>query len=105
MKKLLLLVVLITAAVKSQSQTLYFPSNLPGDTAWSTLPPGELGWCTDKVAPLLDFLESKNTKAFILLKDGKIVIEKYYGTFTKNDAWYWASAGKSLTPNKSNIFL
>jgi CubicO group peptidase (beta-lactamase class C family) len=31
------------------------------------------------------------------LKDGKIVLEKYFGTFTQDSLWYWASAGKSLT--------
>lgn len=46
---------------------------------------------------MLDYLDSKNTKAFIVLKDGKIVIEKYFGTFTVDSLWYWASAGKSLT--------
>src|SRR5690606_4649220 len=43
------------------------------------------------------YLESKNTKSFIVLKDGKIVIEKYFGTFTQDSLWYWASAGKTLT--------
>ncbi len=32
-----------------------------------------------------------------MLKDSKIVIEKYFGTFTQDSSWYWASAGKSLT--------
>ena len=32
-----------------------------------------------------------------MLKDGKIAIEKYFGTFTKDSLWYWASAGKTLT--------
>lgn len=56
-----------------------------------------LGWCRDKVAPLYSFLETRNSKAFIVLKDGKIVIEKYFGKFTKDSLWYWASAGKTLT--------
>jgi CubicO group peptidase (beta-lactamase class C family) len=42
-------------------------------------------------------LELNNTKAFIVLKDGKIVLEKYFGSFTADSTWYWASAGKSLT--------
>ncbi|MCE2847440.1 MAG: serine hydrolase, partial [Sphingobacteriales bacterium] len=41
--------------------------------------------------------EARDTKAFLVLKDGKLVVEKYYGTFTRDSAWYWASAGKSLT--------
>jgi CubicO group peptidase (beta-lactamase class C family) len=46
---------------------------------------------------LIDYLGSNDSKAFLLLKDGKIVIEHYYGTFTKDSLWYWASAAKTLT--------
>lgn len=42
-------------------------------------------------------LDENNTKAFIVLKGGKIVLEKYFDNFTKDSLWYWASAGKSLT--------
>lgn len=56
-----------------------------------------LGWCRDKTVPLYDFLEARNSKAFIVLKNGKIVIEKYFDKFTKDSLWYWASAGKTLT--------
>jgi CubicO group peptidase (beta-lactamase class C family) len=56
-----------------------------------------LGWCEDQIPELLTFLESNNTKAFIVLKNGKIVIENYFGTFTQDSLWYWASAGKTLT--------
>jgi CubicO group peptidase (beta-lactamase class C family) len=52
---------------------------------------------------LYDFLELQNTKAFIVLKDGKIVLEKYFGTHTQNDPWYWASAGKTLTAFMTGI--
>ena len=46
---------------------------------------------------MYDLLEDSNTKVFIMLKDGKIVLEKYFGTFVQDSVWYWASAGKSLT--------
>jgi CubicO group peptidase (beta-lactamase class C family) len=46
---------------------------------------------------MYDFLEQENTKGFIILKDGKIVLEKYFGTFTAQSLWYWASAGKTIT--------
>lgn len=78
-----------------KAQNLYFPP-ITGDT-WETVSPETLGWCTDKVDSLLVFLEQENSKAFIVLKDGKIAIEKYFGTFTKDSLWYWASAGKTLT--------
>ncbi len=56
-----------------------------------------LGWCRDKTGPLYTYLETRNSKAFLVLKDGKIVMEKYFGKFTKDSLWYWASAGKTLT--------
>ena len=33
----------------------------------------------------------------MVLKDGKIVLEKYFDAFTVDSLWYWASAGKTLT--------
>jgi len=78
-----------------QSQNLYFPP-LDGNN-WETISPDSLGWCIDKIDTLYDFLEEKNTKAFIILKAGKIVIEHYFDSFTKDSIWYWASAGKTLT--------
>lgn len=77
------------------SQTPYFPPAV-GDT-WATISPDELHWQQSNIDSLYAYLGSENTKAFILLKDGKIVLEKYFGTFTKDSVWYWASAGKTLT--------
>ncbi|MBL7802510.1 MAG: serine hydrolase [Saprospiraceae bacterium] len=75
--------------------TLYFPPKT--GTAWAATPPSELGFCPERIDSLYQFLESRNTKSFILLKDGKIVLEKYFGTYVQDSIWYWASAGKSLT--------
>ena len=94
MKKIFLLLFLIISKEQSVGQ-LYFPP--VSGSAWDTISPTSLGWCQDKIDSLLDYLGNKNSKAFILLKDGKIVIEHYYGTFTQDSLWYWASAGKSLT--------
>lgn len=77
------------------AQELYFPPTV-GNT-WATTDPASLGWCTDQIPALYDFLEGSNSKAFIVLKDGRIVLEQYFGTFTADSSWYWASAGKSLT--------
>lgn len=95
MKKLLLLVFAILFRFESNSQNLYFPP-LSGNQ-WDTLSPESLGWCTNFLDSLDNLLLERNSKAFILLKHGKIVHEKYFGTFTKDSLWYWASAGKSLT--------
>ncbi len=73
----------------------YFPP-LTGST-WDTIGPAQLGWCEDEIAPLYQLLEDNHTKGFIILKDGKIALEKYFGTFTKDSIWYWASAGKTIT--------
>lgn len=80
--------------LKAQSN-LYFPPNA-GNT-WDTVSFSSIGWCSQGLDSLYDYLEVNNTKAFLVLKDGKIAIEKYFGTFTKDSAWYWASAGKTLT--------
>jgi CubicO group peptidase (beta-lactamase class C family) len=77
------------------AQSLYFPP-LTGSN-WDTLSNQELGWCNDSLQSLIDYVGDNNSKAFIILKDGKIALEKYYGTFTKDSLWFWASAGKSLT--------
>ena len=90
---LLILVIHFFGAINAQQ--LYFPPKT-GNT-WDTLSPARLGWCNDSLESLHSFLEAKNTKGFIVLKDGKIVVERYYGTFTRDSLWYWASAGKTLT--------
>lgn len=81
--------------VDPKSENLYFPP-ISGDD-WEKASPNTLGWNTLALDNLYSFLESKNTKAFIILKDGKIVTEKYFGTFKSDSWWYWASAGKTLT--------
>lgn len=77
-----------------QAQT-YFPP-LTGNT-WETTSPATLGWCSNKIDDLYNYLQTTQSKAFIVLKDGKIVLEKYFGTFTQDSLWYWASAGKTVT--------
>ena len=79
----------------SLTQSLYFPP-IVGNT-WDTTAPATLNWCQPKIDSLYAFLDTNNTKAFILLKDGKIVLENYFGAHTQNSNWYWASAGKTLT--------
>jgi len=91
----LVTVILIFSTMHATSQSLYFPP-LIGNT-WDTTSAASLGWCTDRIDSLYNYLEQQNSKAFIVLKDGKIVLEKYFGTFTKDSVWYWASAGKTIT--------
>lgn len=92
MKIKLLAILLLTLNSRAFSQSLYYPS-----TTWQTTDPSSLGWCTSEIDSLYAFLQKGDSKAFVLLKDGKIVLEKYFGTFTQDSLWYWASAGKTLT--------
>lgn len=78
-----------------KAQSLYFPP-ISG-TVWDTLSPQSINWCQQRIDSLYNYLQVKNTKSFIILKNGKIVLEKYFGTYTIDSTWYWASAGKSLT--------
>ena len=87
---------LISFSINSHSQNLYFPPISTTDP-WETTDPATLGWCPDRITNLYTFLEQENTKGFIILKDGKIVLEQYFGTFTDQSLWYWASAGKTIT--------
>lgn len=93
--KQLIYITLLFISIQTKAQSLYFPPTA-GNT-WDTISLSSLGWCEDKMDTLIDYLGQRGTKAFILLKDGKIAVEHYYGTFTVDSAWYWASAGKSLT--------
>jgi CubicO group peptidase (beta-lactamase class C family) len=78
----------------SAQGALYFP---PATGTWATTTAASLGWCQAGLDSMAAFAGRKNTKALIVLKDGRIVLERYYGTFTADSSWYWASAGKSLT--------
>ncbi|HEY6506064.1 MAG TPA: serine hydrolase [Chitinophagaceae bacterium] len=74
---------------------IYFPP--VSGTEWQTSTASSLGWNETELNNLYTFLQQKNTKAFIILKNGKIVTERYFGTFTADSLWYWASAGKTMT--------
>jgi CubicO group peptidase (beta-lactamase class C family) len=81
--------------------TLYFPP-LTGIT-WETESIANLGWKQTAVQPLLDFLQLKKTKGFIVLVNGKIVMENYFNAHDATKSWYWASAGKTLTSTMTGI--
>jgi CubicO group peptidase (beta-lactamase class C family) len=78
-----------------QSEGIYFPP-LTSDN-WETKTLEELNWNSSQLQELLDYLEIKNSKSFMILYDGKIVVESYFDGHTDTSPWYWASAGKTLT--------
>ena len=98
MKKILFITIIgLTSLLQAtKAQTLYFPP-LSSTATWDTISPASLGWCLNEIDTLYDYLQQQDTKGFIVLKNGKIVLEKYFGTFTKDSLWYWASAGKTIT--------
>lgn len=95
MRRILLLNSLLFFALTCFAQSLYFPPKL-GNT-WESTSPESLGWSIQAQEALIQFLDNSNTKAFIILKDGKIVIEHYFGSFTGDSIWQWNSAGKGIS--------
>ncbi len=74
---------------------MYFPPTT--SSSWERVTPVALGWNESELNNLYTYLQQKNTKAFIILKNGRIVAEKYFDSFTADSVWYWASAGKTMT--------
>lgn len=85
----------------NSNEGMYFPPI--GSTSWETKTIASLGWNETEVQPLLDYLEEKNTKSFIVLHNGKIVMENYFNGHSASETWYWASAGKTLTTTVTGI--
>ncbi len=95
MGKIYVFAMVLVTSMQINAQSLYFPP-LTGN-AWDTISPAATGYCQEKIDSLYTFLGNNNTKAFLLLKDGKIVLEKYFGGQTQSSLWQWASAGKTIT--------
>ena len=87
---------------KDEEATLYFPP--VGSNDWTTLSEAEAGWDQTKINELIALAGNNGSRALLILKDGKIIVENYFGKefngttdFNVNSNWYWASAGKTLT--------
>jgi CubicO group peptidase (beta-lactamase class C family) len=87
---------------ESSSNAMYFPPT-NGSETWETQSISSLGWNQNAVQPLLDYLLLKNTKSFIILVNGKIVMENYFNGHTATSLWKWNSAGKTLTSTVTGI--
>ena len=74
--------------------SIYFPSDLEAD--WETTPVSELEWNQDAIQPLKEFLIENNTKSFMILINGRIVMEEYFNGHSATSTWKWNSAGKTL---------
>jgi CubicO group peptidase (beta-lactamase class C family) len=93
MKELTFCLLLLTGSLLF-GQSSYFPPTTNAN--WATLSLEDAGFSSTNEQALYDYLADTDTDAFLLLKDGKIVIEKYFGDFTAFSPHVWNSAGKSL---------
>ncbi|WP_395065329.1 serine hydrolase domain-containing protein [Flavobacterium sp.] len=84
------------------NEAMYFPPS-DGSSTWDTKSISDLGWNQTAVQPLLDYLNLKHSKSFIILVNGRIVMENYFNGHTSTTPWYWASAGKTLTSTVTGI--
>ncbi|WP_298155670.1 serine hydrolase [Flavobacterium sp.] len=82
-------------------ENMYFPAI--GSDAWDTKTISSLNWHADAAQPLLDYLDTKHTKSFIILINGRIAMEHYFNGHSASTPWYWASAGKTLTSTMTGI--
>jgi CubicO group peptidase (beta-lactamase class C family) len=82
-------------------ETMYYPPT--ASSTWETKSLSSLGWNTAAVQPLKDYLQQKNTKSFMILVNGRIVMEEYFNGHTKDATWQWNSAGKTLVGTITGI--
>lgn len=82
-------------------ETMYFPPNT-GST-WETKSIASLGWNPNEVQALKNFLIEKNSKSFMILVNGRIVMEEYFDGHTQSTSWQWNSAGKTLVSATTGI--
>ena len=107
---LLLAVLALASCSKDDDQappapdtSFYFPP-LQG-TAWETTAPSELGWNETAMPPLLEYLAQTNTRAFMILVNGRIVVEEYFNGHTPTSTWEWNSAGKTLVSATTGLAI
>lgn len=83
----------------SVSESMYFPS----DNEWETKSLSSLGWNESAVKPLKEYLIQKHTKSFMIIVNGRIVMEEYFNGHLPSTAWQWNSAGKTLVATTIGI--
>jgi CubicO group peptidase (beta-lactamase class C family) len=83
------------------NESMYFPST--SDDLWETKSMTDLGWDQNAVNPLKEFLINKNSKSFMILVNGRIVMEEYFDGHQQESTWQWNSAGKTLVTAATGI--
>jgi CubicO group peptidase (beta-lactamase class C family) len=77
------------------NEAMYFPP--ANSTTWEKKSISSLGWNPNAITPLKNYLIDKNTKSFMILVNGRIVMEEYFNGHNATTSWQWNSAGKTLT--------
>ena len=85
----------------TNSEHMYFPPTNSSD--WETKSISSLGWKQNAVEDLKKYLAEKNSKSFMILVNGRIVLEEYFNGHTKDATWEWNSAGKTLVSAATGI--
>jgi CubicO group peptidase (beta-lactamase class C family) len=84
-----------------ETESTYFPPK--NSSEWATISPESLEWNMAALNDLETFVDDADTRALLIIKNGKIAYEHYNGKgllggdFSGISSWYWASAGKTLT--------
>jgi CubicO group peptidase (beta-lactamase class C family) len=88
-----LLIFIISSAYAQEPTSLYFPQG----TEWETVTFSEIGWDETGTGALLFYLELTGSHIFVVLKDGKILMENYWSDYTKDSPYPLFSATKGMT--------
>lgn len=81
--------------------SMYFPPN--NSTQWETQSLTALGWNPNAIQPLKDYLVATHAKSFMILVNGRIVMEEYMNGHSAATSWEWNSAGKTLVSSSMGI--
>jgi CubicO group peptidase (beta-lactamase class C family) len=82
-------------------ESIYFPPI--GSNEWQTTSTNDLNWNLNKLEDLKQFLIDENSKSFMVLVNGKIVVEEYFNGHNTAETWQWNSAGKTLVTATTGI--
>lgn len=83
------------------AETMYYPPT--SGSNWETKTVASLGWNQSAIQPLKDYLLQKHSKSFMILVNGRIVMEEYFDGHTASTTWPWNSAGKTLVTASTGI--
>lgn len=92
-----------TSMENTDSNEMYFPPI--NSNEWQTNSIANLQWNKEALQPLLSFVETNKTKAFLILKNGKIVVEWYGNDSDATSNLAWNSAAKTLVSFTAGIAI